>query len=72
MLVNVILNNNIPFIGDYVKIVCAICNAYRPPWVNAMSLDDDIIAQRMLALTKKLNNLQKIVKDKHWSKKKII
>lgn len=72
MLANVILNSNIPFIGDYVRIVCAICNAYRPPRINATSLDDDIIAQRKLALTKKPNNLQKIVEDKHWSRKKIV
>jgi len=53
----VVPNSQIPYIGDYVRIVAAICNAYRPPRVKASSQDDQIIAQRMLSLSEKPNVL---------------
>jgi len=59
MLAHVIPNSQIPYINDFVRIVAALCNAYRPPRVEASSPDDEIIAQRMLARSRKTNDLQK-------------
>ncbi|GFY08436.1 DDE Tnp4 domain-containing protein [Trichonephila clavipes] len=56
------LNNNvpnvqIPYIGDYVKIVCEILNAFHPARFNNME-DENVIAQQMLDIVKKPNYLQ--------------
>ncbi|GFU54550.1 DDE Tnp4 domain-containing protein [Trichonephila clavipes] len=48
---NIIPNVLIPYIGDYVKIVCAILNAFRPAKLNNIE-DDNVVAQRMLDLVK--------------------
>ena len=72
LLSQVMPNSQIPFIGDYVRIVSAICNAYRPSRVSVTRHDNDIIAERMLALSQRENTLQKIVVDNGWSKKRII
>jgi len=72
MLANVFPNTQIPYIGDYVRIVSALCNAYRPPRVQVTSPHDEIIAQRMLALSRKPNDLQKKVEDKRWLRKTTI
>lgn len=62
MLAQVILNSQIPYIDDFLRIVAALCNVYRPPRVEAASPDDEIIAQRMLAQNRNTNNLQKYIK----------
>lgn len=72
MLSQVIPNTQIPYIGDYVRIVSAICNAYRPPRKCATSPDDRIIASRMLALSKMKNDLQECVERNGWSRKTVI
>jgi len=54
------------------EIVCALYNAYRPPQVYASSDDDEIIAEKMLALSKKVNELQKLVEDNNWGRKTVI
>lgn len=72
MLGQVIPNTQIPYIGDYVRIVSALCNAYKPPRKQAASADDQIIAQRMLALSKKENTLQKRVESNGWNRKTVI
>jgi len=46
--------------------------AYQPYRVQVISSDDEIIVQRMLALSKKLNELQKIVEDERCFRKTII
>lgn len=54
-------NSQIPYVGDYIRIVCS-CNAFRPPLV--ISLDsDEVIAKRMMTQTKSPNKLQdKVIK----------
>lgn len=59
--------SQIPCIGDYVRIIAAICNAFRSPRVSS-DPDDHIIAERMLRLSKK-SNLQQIVEQEGWSRK---
>lgn len=68
---NVIPNVQIPYIRDYVQIVCAILNAFHPTRINSDE-DDNIIAQRMLDLVKKPNHLQKTVEENGWARKKAI
>ena len=38
----VIPTNQVPFIGDYVRIVCAISNRYFPVLGRTINEDDDI------------------------------
>lgn len=54
------LNSQIPYVGDYVRIVVALYNVVRPPRIN----DDPngtIITERMLRLSQMLNLLQERV-----------
>lgn len=67
---NVLPNSHIPYIGDYLRIVCALCNAYRPPRV--VDPEDEIVAQRMLALVHKPNILQQRAENEGWSRKQVI
>ena len=51
-------NSQIKWIGDYVRIACAICNKFRPPLVKE-SPDVPIIEMKMSFLSKRSNILQK-------------
>ena len=44
---NVFPNSQISYIGDYARIVCAICNAFPSPRIRD-NPDDNLIAERML------------------------
>ncbi len=57
---NVVINMNIPSIGDDFRFVCALINRYRPPRIKNNDDDDANLAQKMLALVNKKNNLKKI------------
>ena len=62
---NVMPNSQIPYIGDYVRIICATCNAFKPPLLQT-SEEDDIVAKRMLALSKLPNQLKQQVEANGW------
>ena len=67
-------NSQIPYVGDYVRIVCSLCNAFRPALVTSTD-SDKVIARRMMALAKCPNKLQdKVMKSgldkKNKTKKK--
>ena len=62
---NVMPNSVIPYIGDYVRIICATCNAFKPPLLQT-SEEDDIVAKRMLALSKLPNQLKQQVEANGW------
>ncbi|GFU57702.1 DDE Tnp4 domain-containing protein [Trichonephila clavipes] len=68
---NIILNVQIPYIGDYVKIVYAILNAFLPARLNNIE-DDNVIAQRMLDVGKKPNYLQQTVEENGRARKREI
>ena len=55
-------NSQLHCLGDYVRIVCAVCNAYRPPLI-ACSSDDTELAEKLKKLMKVSNYLQKKVLD---------
>ena len=61
---NVLPNTQIPFAGDYVRIVCSLCNAFRPPLVTSLE-SDAVMAKRMMTLAKSDNKLhQKVIENK--------
>lgn len=64
-------NSQIPYIGEYVRIVSAFYNAFRPPRVTD-SPSDVIIAERMLRLSRMPNVLQQRVEREGWSRKRVM
>ena len=68
VLSNILPNSQIPYVGDYVRIVCSLCNAFRHPLVTNTD-SDKVIARRMMALAKSPNKLQDKVMKSGWDKK---
>ncbi|GFV58097.1 DDE Tnp4 domain-containing protein [Trichonephila clavipes] len=68
---NITSNVEIPYIGDYVKIICAVLNAFHPAKLNNIE-DDNVVAQRMLGLVKKPNYSQQTVEENGWARKRAI
>ena len=69
---NTMPNSQIPYVGDNnVRIVCSLCNAFRPPLVTSTD-SDKVIARRMMALAKSPNRLQDKVMKSGWDKKQVI
>ena len=62
-------NTQIQFVEDYVRIVCALCNKYRPPIRNA-EFDDTELAIRMSFLSKTTKELQKRVENEKLAAKR--
>nr|XP_022338892.1 uncharacterized protein LOC111134282 [Crassostrea virginica] len=54
-------NSQFPFIGDYVRIVAALCNKYRPP-----------LAAKMLHLSQRVNTLQERVENEGLDRRGLI
>ena len=63
-------NSRIPYIRGYVRLVCALCNAFRPPRVEE-NTDSQLIAQIMLRLASQPNRLQSRVEKEGWTRKKV-
>ncbi|XP_048750412.2 uncharacterized protein LOC125662290 [Ostrea edulis] len=55
--------NQVPFIGDYVRIVCAISNEYLAPLSTGNADDDEALATKMQYLAKRVNSLQTFVEE---------
>lgn len=55
---NVVCNSQIPHIRDFVRVICAIINKYRPPLKKDNQDDDDIARQMRVAALPKINSLQ--------------
>ena len=53
---NTMPNSQIPYVGDYGRIVCSFCNAFRSPLVTSTN-SVKVIARRMMALAKRPNKL---------------
>ncbi|XP_021351029.1 uncharacterized protein LOC110454009 isoform X2 [Mizuhopecten yessoensis] len=54
----VLPNSQIPYVGDIVRIVCAICNKFSTPISTGDAEKDQVIGSKMLYLSKKQNTLQ--------------
>lgn len=57
---HVISNSQVQFAGDYIRIIAALCNAFRPPLAKSHPQDESV-AQKMLAQLGKENELQQRV-----------
>ena len=64
-------NSQIHYVGDYVSIVCSLCNVFRPPLVTS-SESDGILAKQMMLLAKSSHSLQSKVFEHSWDKKRVI
>ena len=58
---NIVPNTQIPYIGDFVRIVASLCNKYRPPLKPGEHDADQIMAAKMKVLAKDNNRLQVII-----------
>ncbi|XP_069107262.1 uncharacterized protein [Argopecten irradians] len=62
-------NSPIPFIGDMVRIVCAICNTYRLE-LSTGDTQQDLLGTKMLFLSKQKNNLQAKMEEEGLASKR--
>ena len=63
-------SSQVPYIGDFVRIVCAVSNKYMKP-INATkdSEEDLLTARRMLDRVNKTNELQQLVEENHLERR---
>ncbi|KAK3098190.1 hypothetical protein FSP39_017068 [Pinctada imbricata] len=61
--------NQIPFIREYIRIVCAISNKYFRPLSNGNEDEDQVLAAKMAYLSRQVNWLQSYVEEKGFHKK---
>ena len=54
----VVSNTQVPFIGDYVKIVASLINKYRPPLISNQETDSEIAKQMIEKSKITINPLQ--------------
>ena len=64
---HVLPTNQIPHIGEYIKIVCAISNKFFPPLSSGQVDEDTSLASKMRYLSKQVNLLQQEVEEKRWA-----
>ncbi|CAC5404613.1 unnamed protein product [Mytilus coruscus] len=65
--------NQIPFIGDFVRIVRALSNKYAPPLSQCRDVESDQLeAAKMIHLSKMSNTLKEHVETENLLKKKLI
>ena len=63
-------SSQVPFIGDYVRIVCAISNKYMQPINPTKDTEEDLLtARRMLDRVSKTNELQQLVEENHLERR---
>ena len=65
----VLPNTQLPYIGDYVRIVCALCNRYRPPLSRGEEESDVVMAAKIKYLSKQSNTLQQRISDEELDKR---
>ena len=62
LLDKVVSNHYVPSIGDFVRIVCAVCNHFRPP-IASRDPEGELIANEMLRKSKMQNHVQQLVEE---------
>ncbi|KAK3101751.1 hypothetical protein FSP39_006112 [Pinctada imbricata] len=65
----VLPNSQIPYIGDYVQIICALCNKFRPPLSTGTTDEDINIASKMKYLSRQNNMLKMKVEQEGMEKR---
>lgn len=68
---NVLPTNQVPFIGDYVRIVCTISNKFAPPLARTTT-DDEHLAAKMRYLSHQKNHLQQYVLENGLDRRSVI
>lgn len=69
-LANVLPTNQIPNVGDYVRIVCAVSNKYQPPLSPLVNREEDLkIAERMKTIATDINSLKTYIEENNLEKK---
>ncbi|XP_061192880.1 uncharacterized protein LOC133201100 [Saccostrea echinata] len=62
--------HQIPFIGDYIRIVCAVSNRFSPPLsLSSSREEDDAEAAKMLHLSKQVHHLKAFIEEKGLQRK---
>ncbi|KAJ8314676.1 hypothetical protein KUTeg_006826, partial [Tegillarca granosa] len=69
LLDKVVPNTLVPKIGDFVRIICALCNKFRPP-LASMDPESEHIAQKMLEKVHQSNSIQTFVEENNLLKRK--
>lgn len=67
-LANVLPTNKVPYIKDYICIVCALANKYLPPLATDQD-NDEALAAKMLHLSHRINTLKQRVEDENLGKR---
>ncbi|XP_063418005.1 uncharacterized protein LOC134700555 [Mytilus trossulus] len=68
---HVLPNKQVPYIGDYVCIVCGISNKYLPPLSPGCD-NEEALAAKMLYLSKRVNTLKQRVEEENLERRKTI
>uniref|UniRef100_A0A8W8K9K7 DDE Tnp4 domain-containing protein n=1 Tax=Magallana gigas TaxID=29159 RepID=A0A8W8K9K7_MAGGI len=68
---HVLPTSQIPYIGDFIRIVCAICNRYMKPLSNGNATEDESLECKMLFLSKQVNALQQHVEEHHLDRRSV-
>ena len=67
----VLPNSQVPFIGDFIKIICAVCNKYLPP-LSSSTEADEAQGQHMLQLSTNVNSLKAEIEDNNLEKSRAV
>ena len=71
LLDKVIHNHYVTSIGDFVRIVCAICNDFRPPLSHPDPRGSEL-AEQMLKKSQEMNRIKTVVEEENLLRKKTI
>ncbi|XP_062600940.1 uncharacterized protein LOC134262562 [Saccostrea cucullata] len=66
---HVLPTSQIPYIGDFIKIVCSICNRYLKPLSSGNADEEESLGLKMLHLSKQVNVLQQQVEEQHLDRR---
>ena len=70
-LAQVLPTNQVPYIGDYIRIVCAISNRYCKPLSTGNEDEDLMLASKMRYLSTKVNSLKLFVEENSLDKRSV-
>ncbi|VDI02501.1 Hypothetical predicted protein [Mytilus galloprovincialis] len=62
---HVMPNSQIPYIGDYLRIVCSICNKYFKPLSSGDPEEDQLLGCKMIYLSKQNNLLKEKIESEN-------
>ncbi|XP_069109614.1 uncharacterized protein [Argopecten irradians] len=66
---NIVPNSQIPAIGDYLRLVAALCNRYRTPLNTGSTEEDQRVAAKMKVLAASTNTLQNRVQEEQLDRR---